>query len=566
MNGRKKTIAGRLVLLVVPVLAILIIASFCGAYAVKYVADESKEVYLDEINQISSTLITMDRDMYQAELAEMEFYFLTLSDGQPDEIKEMLADFQENYQQSKEAVDTLKGLFAKDSYLYTEYKIEGQAENCEAIIAKLDEGIKAWMASYDPATGKGDIDKQDEQFAAARDHLNQLEDTLEQYTDYMTQRTQSKIRGMTIGFLAAVLVVCVFAVLWCLRTIQYIRKNIVAVDKDINTIANQDLSVPASVNNTNDELGSLSRAAQMMQNKLSGVIGSISTASGDLARVGKEMENRSNEANMQMHDINQSIGELAQTNTAQAGDIHTVSNNMEELKNMMQESSGVSGQLAEESRNIDTLTVEGMDTVNHLIQVTEESQKAFDQVFRLMDEIDKNTGQIGQASELIAEIANQTNLLSLNASIEAARAGEAGRGFAVVADEIRDLAEQSSQSVRTIDEMLSNLQEAMRETKSKSDEVKDCVVAQNESVEATQEKFSGIVEAIKRVNDQIDVISTNFEQMDHGVRDVNLLISNLSAAAEENAASSEEIAALSDQVSGNCSAGLRIYCADRMKK
>lgn len=552
---RKKTIGGRLAVLVAPALGALILLMVVAAFAVNYVSRVMKEVYLDEIGRLNETMITMDRDMNQAELQEFQAYYYRLDgeDVYAKEIEESSKRFEENYKQAEDAVKTLEDLYGQDSYLYTKYKIKDQVMTCDKLLLALKDGLKTWKESYNPATGEGEFSTVESRFSTSRNYLDQMETILDEYSEYKTLATQRRIMQLVIAFAILILVISVILSLMCNRTIRYIKKNIVAVDKDINTIANQDLSVPASVNDENDELGSLSRAAQTMQNKLSGIIGVINEASESLAEVGSEMEIRSTDADKQMRDISNSIGELAQTNTEQAGNIQNVSFNMESLHDMMNASADVSDQLAKESQNIDAITGEGMETVNHLIQVTEDSQRAFDRVFVLMEGMAKSTEQIGQASSLISDIADQTNLLSLNASIEAARAGEAGRGFAVVADEIRALAEQSANSASTIDEMLGDLQSAMQQTQAQSNEVKTCVEAQNVSVGETREKFTGIVDAISRVNRAIGVITENFAQMDQRVNDVNDLVLKISTAAEENAASSEEIAAISDQVSESIS-------------
>jgi methyl-accepting chemotaxis protein len=189
-----------------------------------------------------------------------------------------------------------------------------------------------------------------------------------------------------------------------------------------------------------------------------------------------------------------------------------------------------------------------MHTVEELTRITEESGRAFDEIFKLIEGISASASKIGDASQLITDIASQTNLLALNASIEAARAGEAGRGFAVVAEEIGLLANQSAESAGAINNMLNELSKATELADKQSKVVKDCVNSQNESVEATRERFDQIVEATKRVNQQIATLSSLNSEMAGRYTAVNDLCSSLSAASEENAASSQEIAATTEQV------------------
>ena len=158
-------------------------------------------------------------------------------------------------------------------------------------------------------------------------------------------------------------------------------------------------------------------------------------------------------------------------------------------------------------------------------------------VLKLKQAIDN----VGHASEEITNIASQTNLLSLNASIEAARAGEAGRGFAVVASEIGQLANTSSDSVRSIDALIHEVNTLVKEAVAQADVSADNISSSSQMVENALHTFDIIF-------NNIDLVNQLVGQMIEKVEKVNEVATNAAAISEEQAASSEEILATAENM------------------
>lgn len=152
---------------------------------------------------------------------------------------------------------------------------------------------------------------------------------------------------------------------------------------------------------------------------------------------------------------------------------------------------------------------------------------------------------------MITDISDQTNLLALNASIEAARAGDAGKGFAVVADEIRQLAEQSTESVNIINSMLHELFESASEAMKVSEQVKEYVEKQRNSVMDTNDGFVAIVENVSVVNNRVDNLRKINENLGIRVETISGLVESLSAASQENAATAQELSSTTTTVAEN---------------
>ena len=224
---------------------------------------------------------------------------------------------------------------------------------------------------------------------------------------------------------------------------------------------------------------------------------------------------------------------------------------MQDVETVMDQSMKNTATLSEASRQIRSTVDIGLNNVEELKDISAQSMGAFNEIFDGIDNIATSSSKISEASDMIKSIAEQTNLLSLNASIEAARAGEAGKGFAVVADEIRNLSDQSSQSVETINEMLMELQKNTTNAVKQSELVKDFVNRQQASVDQTALSFSGIADQIGSVNDAIDGLDSANKKLSEEVSSMSDSISNLSAISEENAATAEELNATTETVNNN---------------
>jgi methyl-accepting chemotaxis protein len=185
----------------------------------------------------------------------------------------------------------------------------------------------------------------------------------------------------------------------------------------------------------------------------------------------------------------------------------------------------------------------GLKEIENLSRITEESNIASKAIQEVILKTNDSSIKIGQASNVIASIAEQTNLLALNAAIEAARAGEAGKGFAVVAEEIRKLAEQSSASTMSIDEIVNDLQANSKDAVTTIERVSNIANEQTQSVINSKDKYMLIYEAMKKADKEIEQLNVSGLEM-NSMKDTILdTLQNLSAIAQENSAATEEVTA-----------------------
>ncbi|SFM33277.1 methyl-accepting chemotaxis protein [Ectothiorhodospira mobilis] len=184
-------------------------------------------------------------------------------------------------------------------------------------------------------------------------------------------------------------------------------------------------------------------------------------------------------------------------------------------------------------------------TMARIGQLADEVQQAAD----VIRELDKDSDEIGKVLDVIRGIAEQTNLLALNAAIEAARAGEAGRGFAVVADEVRSLANRTQSSTQEIQEMIERLQQASRKAVTVMEESKESAQSSRDSASEADQALDAINNAVATINDVNSQVASAAEEQSAVAEEMNRNVTSISDAAEENAQGARQTTEASEQLS-----------------
>lgn len=218
------------------------------------------------------------------------------------------------------------------------------------------------------------------------------------------------------------------------------------------------------------------------------------------------------------------------------------------MGNMIEDTSKEITTLNENAKQIKTLGQDAVTTIEELQKINQKTRESMDMIYNQTNTTNSSAQRIKEATALITEIAEETNLLSLNASIEAARAGEQGRGFAVVAGQIQKLAEQSNESARQIEEIITSLLDDSGKAVETMEAVKEIMDEQNENVERTNDQVRQVIGQVDDSIAAIGRIAQQSEKLNETRITITDTVQNLTAVAEENAAGTQESAASVTQI------------------
>ena len=298
-----------------------------------------------------------------------------------------------------------------------------------------------------------------------------------------------------------------------------------------------------------DETGLMARSVCVVQDKLGKVVSELQGQSQQLYQSSDSLNSNAAATAETIGQINHAVHDMAEGATSQAVDTQAATESVIMIGNMVEETNL---EVAKFRKNVEVMHetgIEAVQTLKELEDINAEVKNSIEQIYRQTNITNESAMKIKDAILLITSIADETNLLSLNASIEAARAGEQGKGFAVVANQIQKLAEQSNDSAMKVQEITNMVMEDSAKAVQTMDKVKLIMESQMQKVDLTGSMFEKVQEEIDHSMDGITNIYEKTEGMDHARDNLLDIVQSLTAIAEENAAGTEEASASVTEVS-----------------
>ncbi len=507
--------------------ALLVAMGTLGVRGITQVAESSTTLTNRHLPAIS-LLLNADRDLYQAFVAERSL----LDEGAGEHVAALKKAHAENLQQAYDRVHKFADMQPGSEAL--------------ALVAEFDRGFDRWkatslrvleMASSDPDAASrlsfADSEAQFEEARTAIDKLGELEDNAANAVG-----TEAIARGEALVWqqgliIASGLLVCLVLVVGFPLLVTRPLHNLLYRIEQIAD-GDGDLRVRLDVL-SRDELGKLSHAFNRFLDKLQPLIKEVGRVTGEVADSAQSLAGMAAANDRLISSEHAAVDQVSTAATEMSVAVHEVARNAQNA--------------ADAARHAEVQSREGAQvvgaTIHSIRQLAQEVESASDTIQTLEQE----TANIGAVLAVIKGIAEQTNLLALNAAIEAARAGEQGRGFAVVADEVRALAARTQESTKDIQQMIERLQagvqNAVKATHSGSARARQSV----EQAAGVDQALSVTGDSVQRINDMAAQIATACEEQSSVTEEIARNISDIRDLSNEAAQTSEQSTRASQHLS-----------------
>ena len=517
---------------IIAIAVVILVIAIIGMSSVNQLSSNLNQITTQHLPGID-LLLQADRDLYQAQVAERSFIFV---DATSDNFKNLINQHNENIAQAKDRVvkfgelphdKEINAEVTRFLELYGDWEkltLEVQSQRSANTRAGRSTAIEI---SFGPAA---------KAFKDIRGIINNLTEKVEQQAKAASLASQQVAESRhTLSIIALVIgvVLCVAVAMLLPPLMVKPLNELLARIQDIAS-GDGDLTSRIEVKST-DETGQLAMAFNKFLDKLHKLIGQIAGTSMHVSTAADEMNATAEAANVAIGEQHSATDQVA---TA-----------MNEMSATVQEVARNAGEAAAAARQADDDAKAGRKVVSDTVSVIESLSHEVEKASKVIQELEAESDNIGSVLDVIKGIAEQTNLLALNAAIEAARAGEQGRGFAVVADEVRTLASRTQASTTEIQAMIERLQQGTKNAVQVMEQGKSQASVGVETAIKAGSSLDSITSAVSSITEMNIQIASAAEEQNSVAEEINRNISNISSISDRTAGHSQQNANASRELS-----------------
>lgn len=345
-----------------------------------------------------------------------------------------------------------------------------------------------------------------------------------------------------IACTVSMMVLCIIISVFYSGSISRSLKKSIGVVQAV-AAGNLKTSIDKHLLKKDDEVGDLSRAILQLQHEMTQSLESIADNSKAVLAASGALEGTARNTTSSIREVENAVTSIAQSASLQAQISGTASDNVAEMGKRIEQTSLEMEEMKSGASAMKEAEEKNADTIRKLLDSNDEVQTLIREIATQTSQTNESAQKIKEATDIIASIADETSLLSLNASIEAARAGENGKGFAVVADQIQKLATQSNESSQRIDEIIHQLIADSDKTVETMGKVIETISAQTEHMQQTEAMTQEVMEKIDSSLTSLSVIENSVMYLDQSRNEIIKTVTELSDIAKQNAATTQEVCA-----------------------
>lgn len=298
---------------------------------------------------------------------------------------------------------------------------------------------------------------------------------------------------------------------------------------------------------TRDEIGQLSASFDMMMEQITLLVEQTNASAQEVLNTATELSDASKKTAISAKEIAAATEEIAHGSTSLATEAERGSELTENISRQIDRVMASNHEMSLAAQEVEQSSEKGTIQLKSLLGKTRVTEETTHALVGKVDELKQTTSDVFKVLDVLQDIAKQTNILSLNATIEAARAGTAGRGFMVVANEVRQLAEQSRQSIHTASGIINNIINEMNKTVQALSAVYPLFREQMGAVQETTDIFQSVQQQMGEFALRLGTVTSSIHELSESQTTLSEAMANVSAVAEQSSATSQEVASLSTE-------------------